>query len=604
MATALIDHVAADAMRAWAPPPRLTVSEWADEYRMLPKESSAEPGRWRTDRAPYQRGIMDAVNDSSVREIVVMTSAQVGKTELLLNTIGYFVSHDPSSILVLQPTLDMAEAFSKDRLAPMVRDTPILTGKIADPRARDSGNTLLHKKFPGGQITMAGANSPASLASRPIRTVLCDEVDRYPASAGSEGDPVNLAKKRTTTFWNRKILLTSTPTVKGLSRIEAAFQASDQRRYHVPCPHCGAHQVMKWANVRWDEGRPETARYYCEACGERIEPGDKLGMLLRGEWRATAPFNGIAGFHLSELYSPWRSWGEVARDFIEAKHAGHEQLKTWVNTALGEPWEEQGDSIEDIALLARLEDYPERLHVAITTAGVDVQKDRIEASIVAWGQGEEAWLIDHIVLPGDTARPEVWEDLDEALKDAGVQYAAIDSGFNTSMVYAFVEKKRWAVAVKGVTGMGRPLIEDERKRRQRLRYARKKAVRVEPLGVDQGKTLIYARLKLTQTGAGYIHFPREPAFDEEYFAQLAAEKLVTKFKGSRPFQEWVQTRPRNEALDCLMYALAAMRLSGKRLDLKPEPSPTGRGQGEGTAVPPQTQHTTIAGRRARFFVQQ
>ena len=204
--------------------------------------------------------------------------------------------------------------------------------------------------------------------------------------------------------------------------------------------------------------------------------------------------------------------------------------------------------------------------VAIRTAGVDVQKDRLEVSVVAWGQGEEAWLIDHLVLPGDTARPEVWDDLDEALKDAGVQFAAIDSGFNTSMVYAFTERRRWSVAIKGVTGMGRPLIEDERRRRQRLRTRRKKGAHVEPLGVDQGKALVYSRLKLTQPGAGYIHFPRDPAFDDEYFAQLAAEKLVTKLRGTRPIQEWVQTRPRNEALDCLVYALAALRLSGKSLD--------------------------------------
>ena len=361
MATELLESVAATAATVWAPPPTLTVSEWADEYRMLPKEASSEPGRWRTDRAPYQRGIMDAVNDPTIREIVAMTSAQVGKTEILLNVIGYFISQDPSSILVLQPTLDMAEAFSKDRLATMARDTPALSGKIAEPRARDSGNTLLHKKFPGGQITMAGANSPASLAMRPIRIVLCDEVDRYPVSAGSEGDPVNLAKKRANNFWNRRVVLTSTPTIKGLSRIESAYLASDQRRYHVPCPHCGEYQTLQWSGVKWDDGHPETARYNCKHCGERIDGSEKVGMLMRGRWVAEKPFTGIAGFHLNELYSPWRTWAEVARDFLEAKHAGTEQLKTWVNTSLGESWEEAGDSIEDIALIARLEDYPDRL---------------------------------------------------------------------------------------------------------------------------------------------------------------------------------------------------------------------------------------------------
>ena len=196
-----------------SPPPELTVSQWADEYRRLSPEASAEPGRWNTDRAPYQREIMDAINDARCEEVIIMSSAQVGKTELILNIIGYYIDYDPSPILVLQPTRDMAETFSKDRLAPMLRDTPALKGKVKDARSRDSGNTILHKTFPGGHITMVGANSAAGLASRPIKIVLMDEVDRYPASAGTEGDPIKLAEKRTTTFWNRKnCLLYTSPS--------------------------------------------------------------------------------------------------------------------------------------------------------------------------------------------------------------------------------------------------------------------------------------------------------------------------------------------------------------------------------------------------------
>ena len=259
-----IKRVLIKTMKAWNPPPRLTVSEWADRYRKLSPESSAEAGQWKTDRAPYQKGIMDACNDRDIETIVVMSSAQIGKTEILNNIVGYYITQDPSPILMLQPTLEMAQTWSKDRLAPMLRDTPALKSKVKDPRSRDSGNTMLHKTFAGGHITMSGANSPASLASRPIRIVLGDEVDRYPVSAGSEGDPVSLARKRTSTFWNRKIILTSTPTIKGISRIEMAYEDSDKRRYHVPCPHCDERQHLKWSQVSWKEDDPESAIYACE----------------------------------------------------------------------------------------------------------------------------------------------------------------------------------------------------------------------------------------------------------------------------------------------------------------------------------------------------
>ncbi len=564
-ATMKVSDLTAAAMAIFAPPPTLTVSEWADRYRFLSPEASAEPGKWSTSRAPYQRGIMDAVSDPETDTVALMTSAQIGKTAMIENVIAFYVSQDPSPILCLQPTLEMAGTFSKDRMAPMLRDTPTLRGLVKDARARDSGNTQLHKQFPGGHITMTGANSPANLASRPIRIVLCDEVDRYPESAGSEGDPVALARKRTATFWNRKVVLTSTPTIKGLSRIEQAYLASDQRRYWVPCPDCGDYQVLKWANVRWDEGKPESAHYVCEHCGSCLDEQHKTAMLQAGEWRADAPFKGSAGFHLNELYSPWRRWSEMAADFLEAKHAGTEMMKAWVNTSLGETWEEQGDAIETTGLLSRVEPYErEDLAGHAITAGVDVQKDRLEASFVAWGTGEEAWLVDHVIISGDTARAEPWLELAEVFADHRPRAVAVDSGFNTSMVYEFVSRHRYCYAIKGQSGFGRPLIEDARKRAQRLR--RRKGVHVEPVGVDGGKQTIHARLRQITPGPGYLHFPDDAAFDQEYFDQLAAEKLITKYRYGRPHQEWQQIRPRNEALDCLVYALAALRLSGLRMD--------------------------------------
>ncbi len=285
---------------AWTPPPQLIVSQWADKYRRLSSKSSSEAGKWVTDRAPYQRGMMDAINEAGVSEVVLMTSSQVGKTEILNNIVGYFAHQDPSPILLIQPTLDMAETWSKDRLAPMIRDTQELSDLFGDPKSRYTNNTLLHKKFAGGHITMAGANSPASLASRPIRIVLLDEEDRYPASAGAEGDPGSLAQKRTTTFWNRLLVSTSTPTIEGESKIESRYQQSDQRKYYVPCPQCGGLQVLTWAHIKFErkkgsKNKVETTYYECEHCQVHLHESDKIWMLSHGHWQAEAAFNGIIG---------------------------------------------------------------------------------------------------------------------------------------------------------------------------------------------------------------------------------------------------------------------------------------------------------------------
>ncbi|WP_417905277.1 phage terminase large subunit family protein [Candidatus Tisiphia endosymbiont of Micropterix aruncella] len=294
-----------------APPPKLSVSQWADNYRKLSSESSAEPGSWHTSKTPYQREIMDAVNDPKIEMIVVMSSAQVGKTEVINNIVGYHIHQDPAPMLIVQPTEKLAESWSTDRLTPMLRDSEVFKNLVKDPKSRDSGNKILYKRFPGGHITMAGSNSPSSLASRPVRIVLCDEVDRYPASSGSEGDPVNLAKKRATTFWNRKIILTSTPTIKYFSRIELAYLQSDQRRYYVPCKLCGEYQTLKWSQVRWPKDKPEEAHYVCEVNGCILHDNDKMSMLQRGKWisEAQGESNNIAGFHLSEIYSPYVNSG-------------------------------------------------------------------------------------------------------------------------------------------------------------------------------------------------------------------------------------------------------------------------------------------------------
>lgn len=521
---------------------------------------------------------MDAVNDPAVETVVVMKSAQVGWTEILGNVIGFFIDNDPCPILIIQPTLEMGEAWSKDRLAPMVRDTPALHNKIKDAKSRDSGNTLLHKTFPGGHITIAGANSPAGLASRPIRVVLFDEVDRYPPSAGAEGDPIALASKRTTTFWNRKKLMGSTPTVKGVSRIESAYEGSDQRRYFVPCPHCGTFQTLKWGGpdhpfgVKWPDENPSEAYYVCEHCASVITDADKAEMLRLGEWRPTKPGGAIAGFHINELYSPWVTFGEMASNFVEAKRLP-ETLKTWVNTALGETWEEAGETVDETGLLARRENYGPEIPLAasVLTCGVDVQDDRIECETVAWGHGEESWSVEYQVFTGDPARPEVWKALDDYLlstfdHESGaklrISSACIDSGgHHTKQVYAFTSRRfaRRVYATKGVAGPGKPLISRPNKNS-------KAKGRVFMLGADTGKDSVYARLKISDPGPGYCHFPAH--YDADYFAQLTAEKVVSKYTHGFRTRVWVKksAHARNEALDCRVLAMAALEIINVRID--------------------------------------
>lgn len=551
------------------PPPSLTVSQWADRHRRLSKEASAEPGQWRTDRAPYQRGMMDALSDPSIHTIAVMKSAQVGYTELLLNILGYYMSQDPSPVLLVNPTLEMSEVFSKTRLAPMLRDTPILKGLVADARSRDSNNTLLQKNYPGGVLAMAGANSPAGLASRPIRIVLCDEVDRFPASAGPEGDPVNLAIKRSATFQNRKIILGSTPTIKGISRIEAAYLQSDQRRYYVPCPDCGEMQHLVWSNIQWRPNAPESAVYACRQCGAAIDEKHKPRMLARGEWRAESVAPGIAGFHLNELYSPWRRWSDVVKDFLSAK-SSPETLKTWVNTSLGETWEEQSEKSDPATLLARRENYTAaRLpsHILYLTAGIDVQDDRLELEIVGWRQDgrdspPESWGIEYLVLRGDPARMDVWNQLDSILKrdyrtednrSLRISAACIDSGgHHTAQVYAFCEarKGRHIYAIKGLPGP-RPIW--NQKAGKSIKYK----AQVWHVGSDTAKDAWYSRLRTKDEGPGYCHFPLD--YGEHYFEMLTAEQVRTKYSKGRPIREWfLPSGKRNEALDIRVYSLAAL----------------------------------------------
>jgi phage terminase large subunit GpA-like protein len=461
-----IQILAADVL---TPPPDLTVSEWADENRRLSSESAAEKGEWRTDRAPYQRAVMDAMGaNSGYESVVLMWAAQSGKSSMLENFTGYIIDLDPGPLLVVEPREADAEAFSKDRLAPMLRDTPCLQGKVADSRSRDSNNTILHKKFLGGSITLAAANSPAGLAMRSIRYCLLDEVDRYPASAGSEGDPVNPAITRTANFWNRKIVLCSTPTTKGSSRIEAAWLNSNQQSYWVPCPHCGEFQLLRWDSLIWPKGEPEDAQYRCEHCSKLIGDWQKHAMLRQGEWRAARPdITDIAGFWINGLYSPWRKWSALAKKFLADKRSP-ETLREFVNTVLAEPWDDAAETTVDQAtVMARREHYRAAVPygAVVLTVGVDVQKDRLELELAGWGRGEESWSIEYRVIPGDPAGATLWHELDAYLErrwphEAGISLpvaaCAIDAGYESQAVYEFCRtryhRRIFAVKGKGVPG--------------------------------------------------------------------------------------------------------------------------------------------------------
>jgi phage terminase large subunit GpA-like protein len=519
--------------------------------------------------------MMDVSTDPSIETVTIKCSAQVGKTEILNNIIGYHIDQDPAPMLMIQPTLDMARAWSKDRLAPMVRDSLRLRMKVSAVKSRNSGNEILHKRFPGGHLTAAGANSPASLASRPVRIVLFDEVNRYPASAGTEGDPVNLGKKRAVNFHNRKYILVSTPTWEGASRIDESFNHSDQRRYWLPCPNCGGFHLLKWEHVVWEkteDGRhmPETAVHVCPHCGGVETDADLPGMLARGEWRAEHPENKEhAGFTINELYSPWVRFSETVRNFLESKD-DPELLRVWVNTALGEVWRESKEISTAEKLMERRENYDAVLVPmggVIITVGVDVQDDRLEWEAVAWGANRENWSLDFHIIPGDPSKPDVWDALDLYLRkrfrhESGLELrilgCGIDTGgHHTQRVYEYCRPRwNWGVfALKGVGGQGKPLTSRPSKNNQGR-------VNLYQVGVDTAKDMLAANLSQAEHGPGYCHFPSE--YDRAYFEQLLAERPAIKRVRGHRVRSWQPKHEgiRNEALDCRVYNIAALDILG------------------------------------------
>ncbi len=592
---------AEDLERMWRegvkPDPLLSVSEWADRYRVLSSKSSSEPGRWRTARTPYLKEIMDCLSPSSkVRRVVLMKGAQVGGTECGNSWLGYIIHQSPGPVMAVSPTVELAKRSSKQRIDPLIEESDVLRGLVKERRSRDSGNTVLAKEFPGGVLVMTGANSAVGLRSMPARYLFLDEVDGYPGDVEGEGDPIMLAERRSATFQRRKMLLVSTPKTKGLSRIEREFAASDQRYFFVPCPHCGEKQVLSFDRLRWPEGKPRETTFVCVHCDAEIQEHHKTDMLACGEWRPTVPgAHKTAGFHLSSLYSPvgWYSWGDAAESF-EAAKKNHDLMKGFVNTVLGLPYEEEADAPEWQRLYDRREPYPIGTVPwggVFLSAGADVQKDRIEIEVVAWGRSRENWSVDYLVLDGDTARPEVWKLLDQALaKDwphAGgqlmpIRVLCIDSGYATQDVYAWARpypqatwgpagavarSPRTVVAVKGQDRDTALLLRASRADSG----SRKRGLKVWSVGTPVAKSELYRWLKLERPTdemlakgdsfpPGFCHFPQ---YGEEFFKQLTAERLVTRMVKGFPRGVWEKDGGRrNEALDCRVYARAAAAIFG------------------------------------------
>ena len=568
-------------MKSFATPPNLTVSQWADAYRMLSPEASAEPGRWRTDRAPYQREIMDAVSDEKCIKVVIMSSAQVGKSEIILNALGYHIDYDPAPMMYLLPTDAMCETFSKDRVSPMIRDTPELREKVENVKSRASGNTIFHKKFQGGHLTFVGANTPSQLAGRPIRILFADEVDRFPASAGTEGDPLELAIKRTTTFWNRKIIMVSTPTIKGVSKIEKEYEESSKERLNVACPKCGKYQTYEWEQLKFEHesGTMDFTLlgYKCRFCGEiEREVAWKRQPI---KWIAERPeIKDVRGFHLNELASPWKHWDEIVADFLKAKRQGREALQVWRNTSLGLSWEEDGDlDIKDILLKRRtFYNCTVPKDVVVLTCGVDTQDNRLEYEIVGWGRDKRSWGIKYGVLMGDTGQKEVWKMLDDVLfadyeREDGLKMqimtTCIDSGgHHTSEVYAYCRQRemRRVWAIKGQGGSGIPFIKRPKRRNDSGAW-------LFMVGVDVGKDTIASRLKQNfPSEEGFCYFPIEEdrGYDADYFEGLTAERRNIRTVNGRLVINWVKKYEgiRNEPFDLRNYATAALEILNPNLD--------------------------------------
>ena len=585
-------------IEALKPEPDISLSEWADRFAYLSPENSSAPGKFKC--YGFQRGMLDAVTDPSVKKVTFMKSARVGYTSLVCHSIGYYIHQDPSPMLVVQPKIATAKKFSRKYIAPMLRDTPVLSDLTGPLSAANREQTLEERQWRNGaSVSFVGSNSPDGLSGGTYRVVCFDEVDRYAAEgAGEDGDQIEMGERRTETFWNNKIILGSTPVTKGASRIEQSFLEGDQRHYYLACPHCEHKQVLDFKNMEWhkdknDKGEtikhyPETAFFWCQGCGAAIEEHHKRKMVEKGEWIAHAPFEGHASFHIWSAYSPNAnaSWGSIAAKWLQV-HNDPGRKKTFYNLTLGQSWEEQGEKLTGSELYARREEYtPDTLPdaVRVLTCGIDVQNDRIEAEIIAWGAQEEAWVVRTYRLPGDPTQPEVWDDLETVLKtkcqtfsgrQLSLRMSCIDSGHHSERVYAFVKRRGKALRLLSVKSLSTPGKRPWPSQSSRGGLSKNEVL--YPIGADTIKFALHRRLKLKVPGPEYIHFPDIDSIDEEYFEQLTAEKLMPKKVGGLTVKYWknVRANERNEAWDMFVYAFAALKsLAAVDLDRVKQPPPS------------------------------
>ncbi len=563
------------------PPRRRTVSQWADENRILVSDSSSEAGRWRTDRAPYQREIMDAFTDPKIYEIDVMASAQVGKSEIQLNMIGEAVDEDPGPMMYVQPTKEMAEDYSKRRIAPMISACPTLREKFYAAKGKDSNNTISMKLFPGGSLAIIGANSPTDLASKPIRYLLCDEIDRFPDSAGTEGDPIALAERRTETFrHNRKIVKCSTPTIKGKSKIEKAFMKGTQEEWRTECPQCRSFSFIRFDDIRFDreefrdeDGKKDwivtNARWRCPVCQREIPEAE--AKRLPAKWFARNPkalANGIRSFRLSAFMSPWSDWRDIALSFLHAKD-DPQLLQVFHNTMLGESWELRESNSEPQQLYGRREHYNAQVPtgVLVMTMGVDTQDNRLEYEIVGWDRDEQSWGIQRGIIPGRPDAPGVWEEIDNLLEQEWemangmtlrISATFVDSGGHfTSDVYRQCARRemRRVFAIKGEPGEGKAYVRLMKKEKDAPKGTR------FMIAVDSGKEAILYGAGVEEPGARFMHFPvgDDRGYDLEFFRGLLSEKQMLVRRRGQNVITWEKVHERNEPLDCRNYARAAYK---------------------------------------------
>lgn len=552
----------------------MSLNQWAEQNGRLSAESSAEIGKWKS--FPYQAIIMDAISSGKYEGIVVKKSARIGYTKILDHTIGYHIEHKPRSILIVQPTVEDAEGFSKEELAPYLRDVECLQGLVSDAKAKDGTNAILHKLFPGGVLSIIGANSPRGFRRISRSLILLDEVSGYPKSAGAEGNPVSLAIRRSEFFADRLIIAGSTPTLTEECEITRMYEETDQRRYFVPCPHCGFMQYLKFSNLKWPDENPMDAFFECESCKQKIEHKYKRKMIEKGEFLPTAESrkNRWIGFHLWAAYSfsPNSTWGHIAKEFLEAKKGGREKLQTYVNTVLGETFDDsffEKNNIEE--LQARAESYPLGTapeKVIFATAGVDVQDNRIAVEVHGWGPDDETWVINYMEIYGNPADSKVWKSLDalldapiihEKYKDIKIKACAVDTGGHyTHEVYNYCRDRKLknVIAIKGSShknrpAIGKPTSVDVNYKGKTL----KRGVKLYSLGVDTIKSVIYSRLKILEKGAKYIHFSNE--LTDEFYKGLQSERKIVKIKRGIKVIEWAKTHERNEPLDCFVYSFAA-----------------------------------------------